>query len=84
MIAREKLLKAYEQAFASEAGAIVLADLDRVLRRRSHTPGDPCTTAFLEGERSIVLGIHEMLDAAASPPHPETVSTLSLEEMNRE
>lgn len=46
---------AYRNTFNSPEGKKVLADLKRFCRalNSSHTPGDPYTTAFLEGRREV-------------------------------
>lgn len=63
---REAILKAYHVTFTSTSGAEVLEDLSKTyLMVESHTPGDPYTTAFREGQRSIVLQIHRLMAAVA-------------------
>ncbi|MGE0736044.1 MAG: hypothetical protein AB7G15_17135 [Alphaproteobacteria bacterium] len=46
---------AYRRLFQSPHGEAVLADLKRFCRAATptHTPGDPYTTAFLEGRREV-------------------------------
>jgi hypothetical protein len=49
----------YLVTFTSKEGQKVLAHLCKVAKvtESSHTPGDPYTTAFKEGQRSIVTSI---------------------------
>jgi soluble cytochrome b562 len=52
----------YRQAFGTQAGRRVLADLRKSFSRRSSfVPNDPYATSFREGERSVVLKIESML-----------------------
>lgn len=54
-----RLPAAYQGAFATDSGRLVLADLLAAagVLSVSHTPGDPCDTAFNDGRRSIGLHI---------------------------
>lgn len=68
----------YGTVFTSEAGKRVLDDL-RVSfsRRTSHTPNDPYTTAFREGQRDVVLRIERLIEQALDPSFsPDQLSTL--------
>ena len=63
MEAKLALLRAYADMFRHPAGQMVLIDLLRTggLLAVSHSPGDPCDTAFNEGRRSLALHIVENL-----------------------
>jgi hypothetical protein len=58
-----RLPAAYQAAFATDSGRIVLADLLRAagLLAVCHTPGDPCDTAFNDGRRSLGLHVVQQL-----------------------
>jgi hypothetical protein len=59
----EKLAQAYRNAFTSESGRVVLDDLRKAYgRRSSFVAGDPCVTAFHEGERGVYLRVMQYLD----------------------
>lgn len=47
--------EAYRRVFQGPHADVVLADLKRFCRATAptHTPGDPYTTAFLEGRREV-------------------------------
>lgn len=71
----EKLLrKYYMQAFAGEAGAIVLKDLQNRSFKRdtTHIPGDRDTTFINEGKRQMLLHIENMMS-------PEGIANLAEE-----
>ncbi len=54
---KEKIvLSAYLTWFESPQGEVMLKDLEETYGMQiSHTAGDPCTTAFREGERAAGL-----------------------------
>ena len=58
MTADERAAK-YRAVFGSPTGREVLEDLQRFtgFMETSHCPGDPCTTSFREGRRSVYLHI---------------------------
>ena len=69
---RQKEILAIEQdydfVFSTDAGKRVLEDMEKsFFRRISHTPGDPYTTAFKEGQRDVVKKIHEVIQRAHIP-----------------
>ncbi len=51
------LLIAYRATFSSESGQKVLADLTRRFQERSSMHDNPQRTAFMEGERNVLLTI---------------------------
>lgn len=57
-----QLKEMYKQAFDSDAGKKVLADLEARCnwRATSYVAGDANATAFEEGKRAVVLHIHNM------------------------
>jgi len=58
-----RLVKAYDQVFSTPDGREVLEDLAHKfwLTATGHIPGDTHTTAFNEGQRSVVLHILQAL-----------------------
>jgi len=64
MMTLEDLLTTYRQCFTSEEGEIVLADLEKRFHLSVTTfeRGDPHYSAFLEGQRSVVLAIKAMME----------------------
>tara|TARA_R110002126_G_scaffold157128_1_gene304633 strand:+ start:90 stop:311 length:222 start_codon:yes stop_codon:yes gene_type:complete len=60
----KKLNLAYKQIFESETGKIVLEDLKKrcSFYTTSHIKGDSHESAFLEGTRSVILFINNMLN----------------------
>ena len=59
----EQLKFMYKEAFKTEGGKKVLADLEGRCNYRtsSYVPGDTNGTAFEEGKRAVVLHIHNMM-----------------------
>lgn len=58
-----KVVACYREVFNSSPGKVVLEDMQKAwMNRVSHVPNDPYTTAFREGQRSVVLRIGWMLD----------------------
>ena len=55
---------AYRQVFKSEDGETVLGDLQKRFHVNSPTfvAGDPHESAFLEGQRSVVLTIQHIME----------------------
>ena len=44
---------------------LLMEDLEKVfLRRISHTPGDPYTTAYLDGERAMIIHLRALQASA--------------------
>ena len=60
----KQLELAYKQVFNSEEGKIVLEDLKKRCNfyTTSHIKGDSHESAFLEGTRSVILFINNMLN----------------------
>ena len=60
----EQLIIAYKQVFESDNGKKVLEDLERRCgyHTTTHIKGDSHESAFLEGTRSVVLFIKNMLN----------------------
>lgn len=58
----EQLKSMYNQAFTSDAGKKVLADLEGRCnwRATSYVAGDANASAFEEGKRAVILHIHNM------------------------
>ena len=56
----ELLSTFYTRSLGSDTGRKVVEDLKYYVNRVSHTPGDPITTAFKEGERSLALRILQL------------------------
>lgn len=63
------MLRNYVATFESSAGREVFRDLvQHYLYRTSHVPGDPYTTAYQEGQRSVVLAIRKAMAAGRQTP----------------
>lgn len=60
----EDLLATYRAVFSTDDGKIVLADLQKRFHLSATTfeRGDPHFSAFLEGQRSVVLTILSMME----------------------
>ncbi len=60
----ESLLGAYRLVFNTDEGKVVLEDLERRFHLAASTfeRGDPHFSAFLEGQRSVVLTIKKMME----------------------
>lgn len=60
----EDLLATYRAVFSTDDGEIVLADLQKRFHLSATTfeRGDPHFSAFLEGQRSVVLTILSMME----------------------
>ena len=60
----EQLIIAYKQVFESDNGKKVLEDLEKrcSYHTTTHIKGDSHESAFLEGTRSVVLFIKNMLN----------------------
>ena len=60
----KQLELAYKQVFNSEEGKLVLEDLKKrcSFYTTSHIKGDSHESAFLEGTRSVILFINNMLN----------------------
>ena len=59
----EQIKFMYKEAFKTEGGKKVLADLEGRCNYRtsSYVPGDTNGTAFEEGKRAVILHIHNMM-----------------------
>jgi len=59
----EQIKFMYREAFKTEGGKKVLADLEGRCNYRtsSYVPGDTNGTAFEEGKRAVILHIHNMM-----------------------
>lgn len=64
----EAVRLAYRRAFADDTGQLLLDDLSQVCHAGSTTfvEGDAVTTAFREGQRSVLLHVASMLNLKAS------------------
>lgn len=60
----ENLLATYRAVFETDDGKLVLADLEKRFHLSASTfeRGDPHYSAFLEGQRSVVLTIKSMME----------------------
>ncbi len=55
----------YKNVFRSPDGSTVLTDfIDKFYKHTSHTPGDPYTTAYKEGQRAVVIYILSRIEKA--------------------
>ena len=62
MAKQTEVKRAYEKVFSTSDGQTVLEDLDTAARQRCHTPNDPYTTAFNEGQRCMAQAIIDMAE----------------------
>ena len=63
--AQRELAIFMRDTFDTDAGRQILAWLDATyLNTLSFTPGDPHATSFNEGQRHVVLSIHELINQA--------------------
>ncbi len=65
-IGRDELVAAIQEVFLTPAGAIVLGWLSSrfgFIRRTTHVPGDPHTSALNEGTRLVLVEIGKMLES---------------------
>ncbi len=82
------IISLYKDVFGKGAGAKLLAEWEkRYVRRSSHVPGDPHSTAFNEGIRFLVTKCqtyvetdYEDLTRRAAPIKTQTVFTSTLDE----
>ena len=60
----KQLIRAYKQVFESDQGKKVLKDLEKICsyQTTTHIKGDSHESAFLEGTRSVILFIKNMLN----------------------
>ena len=59
---QEALAAAYAGVFTSAAGQMVLAHWETIYGSRiSFMPNDPYTSAYQEGQRSVLLGVKKLL-----------------------
>lgn len=64
-VSRKQVVAAYQEAFASPAGIIVLGHLTHrfgYTRGTTLVSGDPQATAFNEGQRAVLVEIGRLLD----------------------
>lgn len=69
----ESLLGAYRLVFNTDEGKVVLEDLERRFHLSASTfeRGDPHFSAFLEGQRSVVLTIKKMMEERGTAEQDE-------------
>lgn len=69
----ESLLGAYRLVFNTDEGKVVLEDLERRFHLSASTfeRGDPHYSAFLEGQRSVVLTIKKMMEERGTAEQDE-------------
>jgi len=58
----EKLRNAWRLALGGAHGEIILRDLQYYINRQSHIPGDPYSTAFNDGQRSMATNILALIE----------------------
>jgi hypothetical protein len=64
---QEQITAAYQQTFRTEAGEVVLADLEKRFQRRSSFAADAYMTAFREGQRDVYLMILNFIEQEEQP-----------------
>lgn len=69
----ENLLATYRAVFETDDGKLVLADLEKRFHLSATTfeRGDPHYSAFLEGQRSVVLTIKAMMEERGTAENTE-------------
>ena len=69
----ESLLGAYRFVFNTDEGKVVLEDLETRFHLSASTfeRGDPHFSAFLEGQRSVVLTIKKMMEERGTAEQDE-------------
>lgn len=69
----ENLLATYRTVFETDDGKLVLADLEKRFHLSASTfeRGDPHYSAFLEGQRSVVLTIKSMMEERGTAENTE-------------
>jgi len=69
----ENLLATYRAVFETDDGKLVLADLEKRFHLSASTfeRGDPHYSAFLEGQRSVVLTIKAMMEERGTAENTE-------------
>lgn len=69
----ENLLATYRTVFETDDGKLVLADLEKRFHLSASTfeRGDPHYSAFLEGQRSVVLTIKAMMEERGTAENTE-------------
>ncbi len=69
----ENLLATYRAVFQTDDGKLVLADLEKRFHLSASTfeRGDPHYSAFLEGQRSVVLTIKAMMEERGTAENTE-------------
>ncbi|MGB0467958.1 MAG: hypothetical protein ACPGF7_10600 [Pontibacterium sp.] len=69
----ENLLATYRAVFETDDGKLVLADLEKRFHLSASTfeRGDPHYSAFLEGQRSVVLTIKSMMEERGTAENTE-------------
>jgi hypothetical protein len=70
----EELKLAYRRTFASDDGQAVMADMGKRFHFNATTfvPGDAHQSAFLEGQRSVLLTITRMMTEEKEPERNQT------------
>ena len=58
----DSLKNAWQAALAGEYGDTIIRDLKYYASRQVHTPGDPYTTAFNDGQRVMAANILQMVE----------------------
>ncbi len=57
-----KLRSAWRAALAGSHGEVIMEDLRFYAQQQAHQPGDPYTTAFNDGMRTIATNILNMIE----------------------
>ena len=69
----DKLQAAWRIALSGSHGDIVMADLKLYASKQAHVPGDPYTTAFNDGQRTMAQGILLLIEGEDDVPHETKV-----------
>jgi len=69
----ERVQAAWRIALAGHHGEIIMTDLKHYADRQSHVPGDPYTTAFNDGLRTMAKNILLTIEDEDNVPHETKV-----------
>lgn len=73
----ENIHQTYKLIFSTPNGQMILKDLEKLFffHKSTHVPGDPNTSAYKEGQRSVILAIHAFIERGERVEPETTVET---------
>lgn len=69
----DRIKAAWRIALAGSHGEIIMSDLKFYANQQAHVPGDPYTTAFNDGQRTMAQNILLMIEGEDDVPHETKV-----------